>query len=116
MVRHKQCDLHPVDIANSLKNCSILDKVQRTSMPGRYTRQLLDMFYSLLDLADCSSRSITQRRVCGGGLAISGCCCAVYGHFPAVTLFRGWVICLKSRIDIFAAEEPRLLVSFYFAL
>ena len=40
----------------------------------------------------------------------------VDGHFPAVTFFRGEVISLKSRIDIFTAEEPRLLVSFYFAL
>jgi len=37
-------------------------------------------------------------------------------HFSAVTFFRGWEIFLKSRIDIFAAEEPRLLASFHFAL
>ena len=40
--------------------------------------------------------------------------CTVERHFSAVTFFRGWVICLKSLIDIFAAEEPRLLISFYF--
>ena len=29
-------------------------------------------------------------------------------HFSGVTFFRGWVIFLKSRIDIFAVEKPIL--------